>query len=78
MAVPKSARNRLLTSLRERLVRIGAKVTLYSKSVTIQLVEVAVPQQSFATILNRSSGWRCHRNRLQNRVRSLDGSKADG
>ena len=42
-----------LTTLKEKLVKIGAKVTRHAKYVTFQLVEVAVPRQLFALILER-------------------------
>ena len=42
-----------LTTLREKLVKIGAKVTHHSKYVTFQLAEVAVTRKLFAAILDR-------------------------
>ncbi len=43
-----------LTTLREKLVKIGAKVVVaHSKYILFQLAEVAVPRQLFAAILNR-------------------------
>jgi hypothetical protein len=42
-----------LTTLREKLVKIGAKVTRHSRYVTFQLAEVAVTRNLFATILDR-------------------------
>ena len=42
-----------LTTLREKLVKIGAKVVTHAKYVTFQLAEVAVPCQLFAAILER-------------------------
>ena len=53
LALPKSIRQWSLTTLREKLVKIGAKVTRHSKYVTFQLAEVAVPRQLFAAILER-------------------------
>jgi hypothetical protein len=40
-----------LTTLREKLVKIGAKVVRHAKYVVFQLAEVAVPRQLFAAIL---------------------------
>jgi hypothetical protein len=37
--------------LREKLVKIGAKVVRHAKYVVFQLVEVAVPRKAFAAIL---------------------------
>jgi Transposase DDE domain group 1 len=53
LALPKSIRQWSLTTLREKLVKIGAKVTRHSNYVTFQLAEVAVPRQLFAAILER-------------------------
>ncbi len=53
LALPKSIRQWSLTTLREKLVKIGAKVTRHSKYVTFQLAEVAVPRQLFVAILER-------------------------
>jgi len=40
-----------LTSLREKLIKIGAKVVNHGRYVTFQLAEVAVPRRMFADIL---------------------------
>jgi hypothetical protein len=40
-----------LTSLREKLIKIGAKVVSHGRYVTFQLAEVAVSRQMFADIL---------------------------
>ena len=42
-----------LTTLREKLIKIGATVVRPSKYVTFQMAEVAVPRESFAAILER-------------------------
>ena len=42
-----------LTTLREKLVKIGAKVARDGRYVTFQLAEVAVPRDLFADILDR-------------------------
>jgi hypothetical protein len=42
-----------LTTLREKLVKIGAKVVTHAKYVIFQLAEVAVPRQLFGAILER-------------------------
>jgi len=41
----------LETSLREKLIKIGAKVVSHGRYVTFQLAEVAVPRQMFQEIL---------------------------
>jgi Transposase DDE domain group 1 len=40
-----------LTSLREKLIRIGAKVVSHGRNVIFQMAEVAVPRQMFQDIL---------------------------
>ena len=51
--LPKPIRGWTLTTLREKLIKIGAKVVAHAKYVTFQLAEVAVPRQLFAQILER-------------------------
>jgi len=46
-------RREAITTLREKLIKIGAKVTRHSKYVTFQLAEVAVTRNLFAAILIR-------------------------
>jgi len=41
-----------LTSLREKLIKIGAKVVSHGRYVTFQMAEVAVPRQMFQEILS--------------------------
>jgi hypothetical protein len=41
-----------LTSLREKLIKIGAKVVSHGRYVTFQMAEVAVPRPMFADILS--------------------------
>jgi hypothetical protein len=50
--MPKTERPWSLTSLREKLIKIGAKVVSHGRYVTFQLAEVAVPRQLFADILS--------------------------
>jgi Transposase DDE domain group 1 len=52
LAMPKTAEPWSLTSLREKLIKIGAKVVRHGRYVTFQLAEVAVPRQMFADILS--------------------------
>ena len=53
LALPHEVRHWSLTTLREKLVKIGAKVTRHAKYVTFQLAEVAVTRTLFAAILDR-------------------------
>ena len=52
LAMPKTAEPWSLTSLREKLVKIGAKVVSHGRYVTFQMAEVAVPRQMFVEILS--------------------------
>jgi hypothetical protein len=38
--------------VREKLIKIGAKVVCHGRFVTFQIAEVAVPRQTFAEILS--------------------------
>jgi hypothetical protein len=52
LALPETTEPWSLTSLRERLIKIGAKVVSHGRYVTFQLAEVAVSRQMFAEILS--------------------------
>ena len=52
LALPKEVAHWLLTTLREKLVKIGAKVVSHGRYVTFQLAEVAVPRELFRKILS--------------------------
>ena len=51
LAMPKAAEPWSLTSLREKLIKIGAKVVSHGRYVTFQMAEVAVRRQMFQEIL---------------------------
>ena len=51
LTMPEAAEPWSLTSLREKLIKIGAKVVSHGRYVTFQMAEVAVPRQLFADIL---------------------------
>ena len=53
LALPRDVKHWSLTTLREKLIKIGAKVTRHAKYVTFQLAEVAVTRNLFAAILDR-------------------------
>jgi hypothetical protein len=42
-----------LSSLRERLIKIGARIVRHGRYIVFQLAEVAVPRPLFAAILRR-------------------------
>jgi len=52
LAMPKTAEPWSLTSLREKPIKIGAKVVSHGHYVTFQMAEIAVPRQMFAKILS--------------------------
>ena len=52
LAMPQTAEPWSLTSLREKLIKIGAKVVSHGRYVTFQLAEVAVSRQMFREILS--------------------------
>jgi hypothetical protein len=52
LAMPKAAEPWSLTSLREKLIKIGAKVVRHGRYSTFQMAEVAVSRQMFADILS--------------------------
>jgi hypothetical protein len=51
LALPKEVEHWSLTTLREKLIKIGAKVVSHGRYVTFQLAEVAVPRNLFQKIL---------------------------
>jgi hypothetical protein len=53
LALPRPVRTWSLTTLREKLIKIGAKVIRHAKTLTFQMAEVAVPRDLFAAILDR-------------------------
>jgi hypothetical protein len=42
-----------LTTMREKLIKIGAKVVSHGRYVTFQTAEVAIPRQLFAELMQR-------------------------
>src|SRR5215207_322609 len=52
LTLPDEVRQWSLTTLRERLVKIGARVVSHGRYVTFQMAEVAVPRQMFQEILS--------------------------
>ncbi len=47
-----------LTTLRERLIKIGAKVVRHGRYVTFRLAGIAIPRRFFAEILRPIDGLR--------------------
>ncbi len=57
-ALPEAVEHWSLTTLREKLIRIGAKVARHGHYFTFQLAEVAIPRALFAMILRLIDGLR--------------------
>ena len=53
LAIPEAIAEWSLTSLREKLIKIGAKVVSHGRYVTFQMAEVAIPRHVFASIMQR-------------------------
>ena len=58
LALPEAVEHWSLTTLREKLIKIGAKVVKHCSYVTFQLAEVAVSHALFDEILRLISGLR--------------------
>jgi len=53
LALARSVKHWSLTTLREKLIKIGARVVRHAEYVTFELADVAVPRELFARILDR-------------------------
>ena len=53
LALPRKIKHWTLTTLREKLIKIGAKVVRHARYITFQLAEVAVSRNLFESILQR-------------------------
>jgi len=53
LALPRRVSQWTLTTLRDKLIKIGAKVVRHAKYVTFQMAEVAIPRNLFAMILEK-------------------------
>jgi len=51
LALPVGVKHWSMTTLREKLIKIGAKVVHHARSVVFQMAEVAVPRKVFRLIL---------------------------
>ena len=75
LATPEPIKDRSLTSLKEKLIKIGAKIVSHGRYVALQMTEVAIPKSLFADILRliaelrpapvtsiaKYKAFRCHR-----------------
>ncbi len=53
IALPASVKHWTLTTLRDKLIKIGAKMVRHARYVTFQLAEVAIPRRLYRTLLKR-------------------------
>jgi hypothetical protein len=51
LATPEPIKDRSLSSLKEKLIKIGAKVIGHGRSIAFQMAAVAIPRQLFEEIL---------------------------
>ncbi len=58
LALPQKVEHWSMTTPREKLIQIGAKVVTHGRYVTFQLAEVAIPRSLFANILRLIDGLR--------------------
>ena len=57
LALPDGVRHWSLTTLRDKLIKIGAKVVRHARYVVFQMAEIAVARELFEAILKRIQGW---------------------
>ena len=58
LALPEAVEHWSLTTLREKLIKIGTKVVRHGRYITFQFAEVAIPRSLFANILRLIGGLR--------------------
>ena len=58
LALPEAVAQWSLTSLREKLIKIGAKLVRHARYAVFQMAEVAVPKELFEQILRLIDGLR--------------------
>ena len=58
LALPEQIERWSLTSLREKVVKIGAKVIAHARSTVFQMAEVAVPHDLFRRVLDMIAALR--------------------
>ena len=52
LTLPEAASHWSMTTLRDRLVKIGAKIVRHGRSITFQMAEVMVPRALFQQLLD--------------------------
>ena len=56
--VPEGTKHWSMITLREKLIKIGAKVVRHGRYITFQMAEVAIPRTLFVEILRLIDGLR--------------------
>jgi hypothetical protein len=69
LAMPKAAEPWSLTSLREKLIKIGAKVVSHGRYVTFQMTEVAVSRDMFRNLVAHRPAPGTTRARMRDQMR---------
>jgi hypothetical protein len=59
LALPQEVQHWSLTSIRDKLVKIGAKLVTHARYAIFQMAEVAVPRDLFRRILANIADLRC-------------------
>lgn len=58
LVLPRSIKRWTLTTMREKLIKIGTKMVTTARYICFQMAEVAVPKKLFASILDSINGLR--------------------
>jgi len=58
LALPEEVKQWSMTTLRDRLVKIGAKIVRHGRSITLQMAEVMLPRALFQQILTAIAALR--------------------
>lgn len=58
LALPREVEQWSLTTMREKLIKIGARIVRHSRYLAFKMAEVAVPPALFAEILRRIERFR--------------------
>ena len=74
LATPEPIKDWSLTSLKEKLIKIGAKVVSHGRYVAFQMAEVAMPRQLFQEILRQvqPTGRACPKARGNGQISLFD------
>jgi Transposase DDE domain group 1 len=80
LATPEPIKDWSLTSLKEKLIKIGAKVVSHGRYIAFQMAEVAIPRQMFQEILRphrRNYGRSHHQRQRENDNHVFKGNRQE-